>query len=342
MIRRIAAALALLLALLTGAPALAHEVRPALLQITQDGPQHYQVLWKQPVVGDMAIRLVPHLSSGWLERTPTDQYATPGFLVKTWTIADPKPLDGQSVKIEGLEQTITDVLVRVQTQDGRHFDLIARPRSPMVTLATAAPSGLAVPAYLLLGVEHILTGVDHLMFVFGLLLLVGVGWRIVKAVSAFTVAHSLTLSAAALGFVHMPSAVIECLVALSIVFVAAELLPAKDAPLTLTRRWPWVIAFTFGLLHGLAFAGALSDVGLPANAVPLSLFLFNVGVEIGQLMFIAAAVLAILALRWIRPRLELELLQSRWDAVSRVAPPYVIGSFAAFWFIERLTAALAA
>lgn len=340
MIRWIAALVGLLISLLSAAPALAHEVRPALLQITQDGPRHYQVLWKQPVVGDMAIRLSPHLSSGWLERAPADQYATPGFLVKTWSIVDAKPLNGQTVRIEGLEQTITDVLIRVQTLDGRRLDLIARPQAPMVTLATAAPSGLAVPAYLRLGVEHILTGADHLMFVFGLLLLVGVGWRIVKAVSAFTVAHSITLSAAALGFVHMPSAVIECLVALSIVFVAAELLPAKNAPLSLTRRWPWVIAFVFGLLHGLAFAGALSDVGLPANAVPLSLFLFNVGVEIGQLMFIAAAVLAILALRWIRPRLKLDILQGHWDAVARVAPSYVIGSFAAFWFIERLAAAL--
>lgn len=338
MIRRLIALVGLLVVLgvaaLGGTPAAAHEVRPALLQITEDAPHHYTVLWKQPVVGDMAIRLIPHLSSGWLERPPADQYATPGFLVKTWSFSDPAPLNGQTVRVEGLDQTITDVLVRVVTHEGKHLDLVVRPQDPTAVLSTATPHGLALPAYLKLGVMHILTGVDHLMFVFGLLLLVGVGWRIVKAVSAFTVAHSITLSAAALGFVHMPSAVIECLVALSIVFVAAELLPGPGAHMTITRRRPWLIAFTFGLLHGMAFAGALSDVGLPPDAVPASLFLFNVGVEIGQLMFILVAVAAIMALRFARSRLTMNI-----DALARVAPPYVIGCFAAFWFIERLTAA---
>jgi hypothetical protein len=166
------------------------------------------------------------------------------------------------------------------------------------------------------------------------LLLVGVDWRILKAVTAFTVGHSLTLSAAALGFVHMPSTVIEALVALSIVFVAVELLPTPGRESTLTRRHPWLIALVFGLLHGFAFAGALSQVGLPSSAVPAALFLFNVGVEIGQLMFIAAAVAAILALRWLRARVRLDLA-----APARLAPPYAIGCLAAFWFIERLSAA---
>jgi hydrogenase/urease accessory protein HupE len=307
-LRRLLAAL--VLAVLVGPAARAHEVRPALLQITEDGPGHYQVLWKQPTLGDVAIRLAPHLSGGALEAPPTDQFAAPGFLVKTWSIAAKTPLDGQTVTIEGLDQTITDVLVRLATGDGRHIDAVIAPQHPSLKLELAAPQGLAVPAYLQLGVEHILTGFDHLMFVFGMLLLVGVGWRIVKAVSAFTVAHSITLTAAALGFVHVPSAVIECLVALSIVFVAAELLPRPGRELTLTRRHPWLIAFVFGLLHGFAF------------------------VEIGQLMFIAAAVAAIYALRWLRAHIRLDL-----TTPARLAPPYVIGSFAAFWFIERLTAA---
>jgi hypothetical protein len=325
---------ALVFAALLTPMAQAHEVRPALLQFTEDAPGHYQVLWKQPTLGDVAIRLAPHLSGGALEAAPADQFAAPGFLVKTWSIAAKPPLDGQTLTIEGLDQTITDVLVRVATRDGRHIDAVIEPQHPSLTLALAAPHGLAVPAYLRLGIEHILTGFDHLSFVFGLLLLVGVGWRIVKAVSAFTVAHSITLTAAALGFVHVPSAVIECLVALSIVFVAVELLPRPGREQTLTRRHPWLIAFTFGLLHGFAFAGSLAEVGLPANAVPASLFLFNVGVEIGQLMFIAAAVAAIYAFRWLRAHIRLDL-----STVARVAPPYAIGSFAAFWFIERLTAA---
>jgi hypothetical protein len=326
--------IALLLALVAAPVAFAHEVRPALLQFTQDKAGHYDVLWKQPTLGEVAIRLEPHLSGGSLEARPTDQFAAPGFLVKTWTIPARPALDGQTVSIEGLDQTITDVLVRVATADGRHIDAVIKPQHPSLTLALAAPHGLAVPAYLRLGVEHILTGFDHLSFVFGLLLLVGISWRIVKAVTAFTLAHSITLTAAALGFVHVPSAVIECLVALSIVFVASELLPRPGREHTLTRRHPWVIAFTFGLLHGFAFAGALAEVGLPVGAVPASLFLFNVGVEIGQLMFIAAAVAAILALRWVRANVRLDL-----SVPARLVPAYGIGGFAAYWFIERLGAA---
>jgi hydrogenase/urease accessory protein HupE len=326
-------ALAVLLATLWGAaPAAAHEVRPALLQITESAPQRYEVLWKQPTMGDVAVRLRPHLSGGGLEGPPADQFADQGFLVKTWTLTS--PLDGQTVRIEGLEQTITDVLVRVRLRDGAAFNWVVRPQAPSLRLALARPHGLAVPAYLRLGVTHILTGFDHLSFVLGLLLLVGVGWRIVKAATAFTLAHSTTLTAAALGLVHVPAAVVECLVALSIVFVAAELLPRPGRERSLTRRYPWLIAFVFGLLHGLAFAGALAEVGLPADAIPASLFLFNLGVEIGQLLFIAAAVGAILALRRARAWIALDL-----SLPARLAPPYAIGGFAAFWFIERLGAA---
>jgi hydrogenase/urease accessory protein HupE len=325
---------ALLLTLIAAPLARAHEVRPALLQFTEDRAGRYDVLWKQPTLGDVAIRLEPHISGGALEARPTDQFAAPGFLVKTWTIPARPALDGQTVSIEGLDQTITDVLVRVATADGRHIDAVIKPQHPSLVLAISTPQGLAVPAYLRLGVEHILTGFDHLSFVLGLLLLVGISWRIIKAVTAFTVAHSMTLTAAALGFVQAPSAVIECLVALSIVFVASELLPRPGRENTLTRRRPWVIAFAFGLLHGFAFAGALAEVGLPANAVPASLFLFNVGVEIGQLMFIAAAVAAILGLRWVRANVRLDL-----SVPARLVPAYGIGGFAAYWFIERLGAA---
>lgn len=327
-------ALVLAFGWLAAAPAAAHEVRPALLQITEGPGGHWSVFWKQPAMGEVALRLSPHLSGGWLEQPPADQYVAPGFMVKTWEIASTAPLDGQTLTIQGLDQSITDVLVQVSLADGRRIETIVRPEAPSLKLALAAKAAPAVPAYLKLGVEHILTGVDHLMFVLGLLLLVGINWRIVKAVTAFTAAHSLTLAAAALGWVHVPSSVVEALVALSIVFVALELVRPADAEPTLTRRHPWVVAFAFGLLHGLAFAGALAEIGLPPNGVVASLFLFNVGVEIGQLMFIAVAVAAILALRRLRGRLA-------WDsrALARLAPPYAIGAFATFWFIERLTVA---
>jgi hypothetical protein len=226
------------------------------------------------------------------------------------------------------------VLVVIRLADGRRLDSIIRPDQPNLQLAFATTQGLPVPAYLRLGIEHILTGIDHLMFVLGLLLLVGVRWRLVKAITAFTVAHSITLGASAIGLVTAPSAVIEALVALSIVFVASELIGAIRGRFGLTQRWPWVIAFTFGLLHGFAFAGALAEVGLPKDAIPLCLLLFNVGVEIGQLLFVGAAILVILALRGLWPHIP-----RTWERLSRPIPAYAIGSFAAYWFIERVAIA---
>jgi hypothetical protein len=329
----VAVLLALLLAIIAPRSASAHEVRPALIQISETAPGRYDVTWKQPVVGDMAIHLVPHLSSGVLDRAPASETGTDGFLVRTWHVRGGPPLDGQTVTIEGLQLTVTDVLLRVTTADGKTFNEVIRPADPSRKLALTAPKGLRVPAYLRLGVEHILTGADHLMFVLGLLLLVGPNWRLVKAISAFTVAHSLTLALAALGFVHFPTAIIEALVALSIVFVACELVPVAGRPETLTHRHPWLIAFTFGLLHGLAFAGALAQVGLPQGAAPQALFLFNVGVEIGQLLFIAAALAVIALVRLARRRLALDS-----TAFARVTPAYIIGGSAAFWLIERIFA----
>jgi hydrogenase/urease accessory protein HupE len=322
---------AVLLALFIVQPVSAHEVRPAYLQIDQTGPHAYTIVWKTPAMGEMALHLVPHISNGWLEKPPADQYATIGFLVKTWKAQsnDTDPLEGRAIAIEGLEQTITDVLVRVEISGGRETEAIVHPDHPRLELHFERHDGLPVPAYLELGVEHILTGIDHLMFVLGLLLLVGIRWELIKAITAFTAAHSITLAITAVGIIHVPSAVVESLVALSIVFVASEL--AHGDKTTLTHRYPWVIAFTFGLLHGMAFAGALAEVGLPAGAIPLSLFLFNVGVEIGQLLFVSAAIGAIFALRLLWP-----LIPAKVAIFMRALPPYIIGSFAAFWFIGRV------
>jgi hydrogenase/urease accessory protein HupE len=336
--RGLALLAALALWLLGASAAAAHEVRPAYLEIREAAPRQFVVTWKQPVVGDMALRLVPHLANGWLEGPPAEEYATPSFRIRTWraAAAAADPLPGQALRVEGLDRSITDVLVSVRLADGRSFESILKPEHPSVRLNFGHAGGLSVPAYFRLGVEHILTGVDHLMFVLGLLLLVGIRWRLIKAVTAFTVAHSLTLAASAVGLVHVPSAVIEALVALSIVFVAAELVRAQAGEIHLTARHPWLIAFVFGLLHGFAFAGALAEVGLPKDAIPASLFLFNLGVEAGQLLFVAAAILAILALRPVRARLP-----RRWDRLAPRLAPYAIGSFAAFWVLERTAAAFA-
>lgn len=312
----------------------AHEVRPALLQIVETGPRAYEVTWKQPAMGEMVIHLTPHLSGGALDAPPSGQAAAAGFIEKRWKVTNGPPLDGQTVSVEGLPETVTDVLLRITTADGRQVDSVLRPSQPSMKLALGTPSGLAVPAYLKLGVEHILTGFDHLLFVLGLLLLIGPGWRLVKTITAFTVAHSLTLALAALGYIAFPSAVIEALVALSIVFVANELVGGRRD--TLARRRPWLIAFVFGLLHGMAFAGALAQIGLPAKAAPLALFLFNVGVEIGQLTFIAA----VLSLVWLVSRTPWRAWLQR-PLLARTAPAYAIGGLSAYWLIERILAAVA-
>lgn len=323
---------ALLLVLFAAPVAAAHEVRPAYLQIDETTKGHYAILWKQPVMSDLALHLVPHLSSGWLENAPQSASVTPLYLIKTWQVWSPVPLAGQTFSVEGLDRSITDVLIRADTRGQKPLQAIVHPDQPSLVFAFEGSEGLQLPAYLLLGIEHILTGPDHLCFVLGLMLLVGLRWRLIKAITAFTVAHSITLAAAALGFVHFPSTVIEALVAMSILFLATELVHARQGHPGLTVRYPWLIAFTFGLLHGLAFAGALADVGLPPNAIPQALLLFNVGVELGQLMFIGAAALAMIAFAWISRRLP-----QWWQAARGEIAPYAIGAFSAFWFIDRLT-----
>lgn len=315
--------------------AAAHEVRPALLQIVETTPGAYEVTWKQPTVGEMAVHLAPHLSGGALDRPPDAQSAAPGFLVKQWRVRGGGPLDGQTVSVEGLPQSVTDVLLRVTAANGRSVDGVLRPAHPSQVLDLGPPRGVAVPAYLRLGVEHILTGADHLLFVFGLLLLVGANGRLVKAITAFTVAHSITLALAALGYLRFPSATIEALVALSILFVAYELVPGTARDGSLARRSPWLIAFAFGLLHGMAFAGALAQIGLPPKAAPQALLLFNLGVEIGQLMFLGAAILVMAALRRLARALSWETRP--W---AQALPAYAIGGLSAYWLLERIAVAV--
>ncbi len=311
------------------AAARAHEVRPAYLELTERPSGAVSVLWKQPAMGDFGVRLVPHLSSGWLERAPSELSATASFLVKRWedVRAGPQDLSGQRITVEGLEASITDVLVSVNLADGTSSSHVLTPGAPSVVIGGRRAAGIPVPQYTALGFEHILLGFDHLLFVLGLVLLVKGRALVVKTITAFTVAHSLTLTAAALGWVRVDTATVEAVIAASIVFVGVELLRAAEGIRGLTARFPWVVSFSFGLLHGFAFAQALVDVGLPKGAVPLSLFLFNCGVELGQLAF----VLVVFAVLGLARRLSVRLPGS-----LRLVPPYAIASFATFCLVERL------
>ncbi len=324
---RLLALLIGLVALSLAAPAFAHEVRPAYLEIDQTGPSAYKVIWKQPTLGDVAIHLDPHLSNGWLERTPTDQYAAAGFLIRTWTItgAGADPLAGRSVTIDGLRDTITDVFVRVRLAGGKGLDAVVRPEQPTLTLVPAKGAALSLRSFLLLGVEHILTGPDHLLFVLGLLLLVRDRWMLVKTVSAFTAAHSITLAAATLALISLPLPLLNALIALSILFLAPEVIRAARGGTSLTIRHPWIVAFAFGLLHGMGFASGLTSLDLDRSTLAGALVLFNVGVEIGQLGFIAL----VLALRR-----SFRLMAIEWPRPAALAPTYVIGILGAMWTFQ--------
>jgi hypothetical protein len=249
--------------------------------------------------------------------------------VERWRLQRPDGLAGQTVTIEGLAATKVDALIRITDRDGITQTLRATPNEPSVVITAAASPWQVSRTYLILGIEHILLGIDHLLFVLALVLLVK-GWKkLVGTITAFTIAHSLTLAAATLGLVHVPGPPVEACIALSIVFVVAEIIRSRQGTPGLTERAPWVVAFTFGLLHGLGFAGALSDVGLPQHAIPLALLFFNGGVELGQLAF----VLAVLGIIAVAHRLPLRVPARGW----RVAP-YAIGAVAMFWVIERSAA----
>jgi len=312
----------------------AHEVRPAYLELRQAGPESYHVLWKVPGRGeDLRLGIYAELPTSCTPLAEPRATMANNAYTERWTADCAGGLDGGAIRIAGLAATTTDVLVRLERLDGTTQVARLTPSSPSFTVQ-AAPGSLEVArTYFALGVEHILGGIDHLLFVFALLLLVKGTRRLVATVTAFTVAHSLTLAGATLGLVHVPAPPVEAAIALSILFVAAEIVHSRRGDAGLTERYPWLVAFVFGLLHGFGFAGALSEVGLPQAAIPIALLFFNVGVEVGQLLFLAA-VFAVTAMA--RPVAKATgLAQPAW--AWRI-PPYVIGAVAAFWTIERVAA----
>jgi hypothetical protein len=334
--RQIVAGL-LLAMLFVFSSARAHEVRPAYLEIKETVPGQFSVLWRTPVLAGMRLPMALKLPDDVRNlKEPVVQELTDSLVERHWIVAGPNGFAGKRIEFPGLQLTITDVLVRFEMLDGTKGATIVRPSQPWIEMAATQTWWDVAGTYLQLGIEHIWGGIDHLLFVLALLLLVR-GWRRVMAtITAFTVAHSITLAAATLGFVHMPQRPMEATIALSIAFVAAEIVHGRQGNPGLTARWPWVIAFAFGLLHGFGFASALNQVGLPQNAIPVALLFFNLGVEAGQLLFIAA-VLVVVGLA----RKALDIRHSTFDTRFPWAwrvPPYAIGSVAAFWLIQRIVA----
>ncbi len=309
-------------------PVGAHESRPGYLELQETSPAVFDVLWRRPAKGEMVLSMQPQLPVHCVQQGARKQLLQPGALVERWTInCGSTGLAGQSLRIAGLELTLTDVLVRLALADGSVYTQILKPSTTSMTLQSTPSAWQTASDYIVLGIEHILGGIDHLLFVLALLIIVKGTRRLIATVTAFTVAHSLTLVAATLGWVHVPIQPVEAVIALSIVLVASEILHARQGRSSITQRWPWVVAFAFGLLHGFGFAGALSEVGLPQTEVPLALLMFNVGVEIGQLLFVATVLLSLAIVR--RTRLT-------WPAWMELIPPYIIGSFAMMWLFQRI------
>jgi hydrogenase/urease accessory protein HupE len=319
---------AALAALCLAPAAAAHEMRPASLHIAEFAPDRYEVVLRTPAPGGLRLPLRLEFPDTCRDEGPPALRDLGDSVVERRVVdAGEARLQGRRIRIAGLESTTIDVVVRATLLDGAQWTVVVRPSRPWVEF-TGSKSALEVArAYLLHGVQHIVYGIDHLLFVLGLLLIVRDRWMLVKTITAFTVAHSITLAIATLGYASAPAAPLNAAIALSIVFLGAEVARRRRGGTSLGIAHPWVAAFVFGLLHGFGFASALTVAGLPRSALPIALLTFNVGVEAGQLAFV---VLILLLARSFRQ------LEFRFPAWAAAAPSYAIGIAGAFWTIERL------
>jgi hydrogenase/urease accessory protein HupE len=319
-------AFVLLLALLSSSMAIAHEIRPGYLEISEDSKGTVDVIWKQPVVGELALVINPRLS-GWLDQDPIEVIGTDSALIKHWRIVTPHAsLAEQTVTIEGLEHTLTDVLVAIK-QGENEITTIIKPAHPQYTLPSNLSASHSRWHYTWLGITHILSGPDHLLYVFGLILIVTAFRPLLLTLTSFTLAHSITLALTAFKLVELSTRAVEALIAFSIVYLAVELLRQSRGERSLAITRPWVIAFPFGLLHGFGFAGALREAGLATADIPSVLFFFNIGIEAGQIAFVLTVIaVAKLVQLFYKPSLV---------EVRRYSS-YILGSLASYWMMSRI------
>ena len=319
---------ALLVLILTLAPARADDLRPGYLEWAEQAPGQWRVMWKAPLLGGLATRTKPILPTGCTVRDARRQFVGQ-TVVETFHVRCTAPLAGRTLGLAGLDNGFADALLRVAPLRQPAQAARLTPQVSEVVVASRGSASEVGWTYLRLGFSHILFGFDHLLFVVALVLLIG-GWRrLVVTVTAFTVAHSLTLAATTLGLVSVARKPVEICIALSIVLVAREILRPPESEPTLAKRAPALIAFTFGLLHGFGFAAALAEIGLPVGEIPLALFTFNAGVELGQLVIVAAT-LALIA--------GLARLAAQWQRTTTIAGAYAIGAVASAWVIQRALA----
>ena len=318
--------LALLVQAFLATSVVAHEVRPAYLELRETKPDEFSVLWKVPALGDMRLGLYLQLPETCKPKADPVRSIEGGAYTERWTAACSGGLKGH-ITIDGLRSTVTDVLARIEYRNGSVEIARLTPDAPRFVVAGAQSGWEVARTYFQLGVDHILSGLDHLLFVFALILLIHDRWMLVKTITAFTLAHSITLAGASLGYFSLPQKPVEATIALSIAFVASELIKMRPGERRLSESYPWTVAFAFGLLHGFGFAGALKEIGLPQSDVPLALLTFNLGVEAGQLLFVAAVLVAFRAAT---------ALVTVPIVPARLAAAYFIGTTAAVWLVTRL------
>lgn len=305
----------------------AHELRPAYLEVNETAVGQYALLWKVPALGESRLGLYVRLPDDCKPVGEPVKIIDAGAYLERWRMHCPEGLEGREIRIDGLQSSLTDVLAKLTFADGRGQLARVMPQAPTLTVSARQSLFQVARTYFGLGVEHILSGIDHLLFVLALMLLIHDLWTLAKTVTAFTVAHSITLAGAALGYFSLPQKPVEAVIALSIAFVARELLVAVPGERRLSQAYPWIVAFIFGLLHGFGFAGALKEIGLPQTDVPLALLMFNLGVEAGQLLFVGSLLLAYRALLGI------------WDRSfvrAQTTAAYLIGIVSTFWLVERV------
>ncbi|MCP4300987.1 MAG: HupE/UreJ family protein [Gammaproteobacteria bacterium] len=307
------------------APASAHELRPGYLEITETTPGAYDVVWKAPIRMGRPLAVEPRFPEDCDTSDRSELTNERAALISRSSLSCETPLQGRRIQLAGLDATLTDVLVRLRSADGTLQAVRATPDEPMVELAEAPTRRNVARTYFLLGVEHILGGIDHLLFVLALVLLITSVRRLIETITAFTLAHSFTLIGASLGWVTLPTSPVEAVIALSIVFLANEIACKRRGTTRLSQRRPWIVAFAFGLLHGFGFAGALAEIGLPEGEIPMALLTFNLGVETGQLIFLAGVLMVLAVIARLRLREPIDTFAS-----------YAIGITASVWLVERV------
>lgn len=307
----------------------ADEIRPGYLELKENTNNLFSILWKVPAKSNAKLSIQPKLPDNCIDKTQATTQLVNAAYIQRWIISCEGGLQNKLLSITGLELTSTDVLLHLEFLNGTSHSAQLTPADRFYEVPAEASSLQVIKTYTWLGIEHILLGFDHLLFVFALLLIVNNNRRLLLTITAFTIAHSITLAGATLGFVNIPQQPVEAVIALSILFLAVEIIHGKNGHPGAAARWPWLIAFIFGLLHGFGFAGALAEIGLPQQAIPLALVFFNIGVELGQIIFVTVVLLLI----WTFHQFKQPALLEKAETIA----VYSIGSLSSFWLFERIS-----